>query len=206
MAAGLHSRLGPLYHGPASIPRTRPLPFSIRSGNRGSHAPLPAGDSGGLSDSQLAAAIAVPVVVTVVLLAALGLAVVLVMKKRKAGGWGAVAPPGAGSGTTLLLTDIQNSTGALKAMCNRSGAGGHSAGAVVQKDGRGVGLPHLPTCCLERRRAWLKPPLPLHTAPPCACSAVGDAAARRDGRRHPLPPRRVAGAAPAPWRLRKRNR
>eukprot|EP00198_Chlamydomonas_reinhardtii_P000604 XP_001689939.1 predicted protein [Chlamydomonas reinhardtii] len=80
------------------------------SGNRGSHAPLPAGDSGGLSDSQLAAAIAVPVVVTVVLLAALGLAVVLVMKKRKAGGWGAVAPPGAGSGTTLLLTDIQNST------------------------------------------------------------------------------------------------
>ncbi|KAG2444465.1 hypothetical protein HXX76_001217 [Chlamydomonas incerta] len=81
------------------------------SGSRDSHSPPPSGGgSSGLSSSELAAAIAVPVVVTVLLLAALGMAVVLVVKKRKAGGWGAVAPPGAGAGTTLLLTDIQNST------------------------------------------------------------------------------------------------
>ncbi|KAG2447205.1 hypothetical protein HYH02_007946 [Chlamydomonas schloesseri] len=80
------------------------------SGSRGSHTPPPAGSSSGLSGSQLAAAIAVPVVVTVVLAAALAAAVVVIVRKRKAGGWGAVAPPGAGPGTTLLLTDIQNST------------------------------------------------------------------------------------------------
>ncbi len=94
-------------HAPSPSPSSAPH----SSGSRGSRTPPPAGSSSGLSGSQLAAAIAVPVVVTVVLAAALAAAVVVIVRKRKAGGWGAVAPPGADPGTTLLLTDIQNSTG-----------------------------------------------------------------------------------------------
>ncbi|KAG2493662.1 hypothetical protein HYH03_008176 [Edaphochlamys debaryana] len=67
---------------------------------------------GGLSPGELAAAIVVPIVAAALLL--LGLWGLVVAGQRRRLGlsalWGTVAPPGANPRTTLILTDIQNST------------------------------------------------------------------------------------------------